>query len=48
MVVDGKKVFVIWVRFLDNRLYMCRESNKLNEWNYYIRDGMEIKKVKLE
>ena len=48
VVVDGKKVLVIWVRPSDNRPHTCRESNKSNEWNYYIRDGTETKKVKPE
>ena len=48
VVVDGKKVLVIWVRPSDNRPHTCRESNKSNEWNYYIRDGTETKKAKPE
>ena len=48
VVVDGKKVLFIWVRPSDNRPHTCRESNKSNEWNYYIRDGTETKKVKPE
>ena len=47
-VVDGKKVLVIWIRPSDNRPHMCRESNKSNEWNYYIRGGTETKKAKPE
>ena len=48
VVVDGKKVLVIWVRPSDNRPHTCRESNKSNEWNYYIREGTETKKAKPE
>lgn len=36
VVVDEKKVLVIWVR------------PSSNEWNYYIRDGTETKKAKPE
>ena len=48
VVVDGKKVLDIWVRPSDNRPHTCRESNKSNEWNYYIREGTETKKAKPE
>lgn len=40
----GKFVLVIWVMVFDNRLYMCKESEK-GEYCYYIRWGIEIKKV---
>ena len=48
VVVDGKKVLVIWVRPSDNRPHMCRESKKSNEWNYYIREGTETRKARPE
>lgn len=39
-----KYVLVFWVMVFDNRLYMCKESEK-GENCYYIRRGIEIKKV---